>query len=182
MDPFGLSIDLETGVMKDPRRTLVRKASDMKGYYKNENSLQELIDSKGDPVHYEVFEVPVPEENGHLMYCISTLQPGLVGDEFFMTKGHYHSIPGTAEIYLCLKGSGYMLMKTEEGEWKAEEMSRGRMVYVPPFWAHRSVNTGKEPLVSFCVYPGDAGHNYGDIEEEGFAVRICTRDDEIIIK
>ena len=31
-----------------------------------------------------------------------------------------------------------------------------------------SVNTGDEPLISFCVYPADAGHNYGDIEKEGF--------------
>jgi glucose-6-phosphate isomerase len=42
-------------------------------------------------------------------------------------------------------------------------MRRSRMVYVPPHWAHRSINTGNEPLISFCVYPGDAGHNYGDI-------------------
>ena len=182
MDPFGLSIELESGTMKDPLRTLVRKASDMKGYYRDKKALKELIDRLGDPVHYEVSEVPVPEEYGHLMYCISTLQPGLIGEEYFMTKGHYHSIAGTAEIYLCLKGRGYMLMKTENGIWKAEEMARGRMVYVPPFWAHRSVNTGEEALVSFCVYPGDAGHNYGDIEKEGFPVRICRKDDKIIIK
>jgi hypothetical protein len=29
------------------------------------------------------------------MYCISKLQPGLVGDEFFMTKGHYHTVVET---------------------------------------------------------------------------------------
>ncbi len=65
-----------------------------------------------------------------------------------------------------------MLMKTEAGDCAAEAMHRGRLVYVPPRWAHRSVNTGDEPLVSFCVYPAEAGHNYGDIEEEGFPQRV----------
>jgi glucose-6-phosphate isomerase len=68
-----------------------------------------------------------------------------------------------------------MLMKTSEGEGRAERMERGRMVYVPPYWAHRSVNTGRGPLVSFCVYPGEAGHNYGDIETEGFPCRVMWR-------
>jgi len=54
-------------------------------------------------------------------------------------------------------------------------MTRGRMVYVPPFWAHRSVNVGRDPLVSFCVYPAHAGHNYGDIEVQGFPKRVFER-------
>ena len=35
-----------------------------------------------------------------------------------------------------------------------------------------SVNTGKGPLVSFCSYNAEAGHNYGDIETEGFVKRV----------
>ena len=42
------------------------------------------------------------------------------------------------------------------------------MVYVPPYWAHRSINTGDEPLISLCIYSGDAGHDYGDIKSDGF--------------
>jgi len=76
-----------------------------------------------------------------------------------------------------------MLMKTAGGKWAAEKMSRGLMVYVPPHWAHRSVNTSEdEALVSFCVYPGDAGHNYGDIEQEGFPKRIFERDGRVVIE
>ena len=117
------------------------------------------------------------------MYCLSTLQPGLVGEEFFMTKGHYHSVPNTAEVYLCLRGEGYLVMKTTDGQFAAERMMRGRMVYVPPFWAHRSVNTGRrEPLVSFCVYPADAGHNYGDIAQQGFPKRCFWRHGQCVIE
>ena len=123
----------------------------------------------------------VPEKYGHLYFCISKLQPGLVGDEYFMTKGHYHTVLETAEIYLCLCGKGYMLMKTQKGKFVAEHMRRGRMVYVPPCWAHRSVNTGNAPLVSLCVYPAEAGHNYGDIEKEGFLKRIYKRKVKVYI-
>ena len=180
--PFSVELDLERGAMRDPERRLVRRASDMRGRYADAAALEALV-AGGDPVHYEVLEVPVPGERGHLMYCISILQPGLVGEECFMTKGHYHEIPATAEIYLCLRGEGCMLMKTTDGRFAAERMSRGRMVYVPPYWAHRSVNTGEaEPLVSFCVYPGDAGHNYGDIETEGFPKRVFRRGGRVVME
>lgn len=181
MMPFGAEIDLVDGVMKDPDRYLARKTSDLRGYYQDEAALERLIDS-GDPLHYEVFEKNVPEQRGHVLFCISTLQPGRVGEECFMTKGHYHSIAETAEVYLCIRGEGYMLMKTPEGQCVFESMTRNRLVYVPPYWAHRSINTGDEPLVSFCAYPADAGHNYGDIQEEGFPKRVFIRDGKTVIE
>jgi glucose-6-phosphate isomerase len=181
INPFGLGIDLESGIMPEATNHLVRRASDMKGYYLDENALGKLIRENSDPIHYEVFELPVPEEYGHLMYCISKLYPGKIGDEFFFTKGHYHTVEETAEIYLCLKGEGYMVMKTSDGRTEEIRMERGKMVYVPPFWAHRSVNTGGEPLISFCVYPAEAGHNYGDIKEQGFPKRIFEKENSIHI-
>lgn len=74
------------------------------------------------------------------------------------------------------------MIKTTDGRFTAEEFRPGRVVYVPPYWAHRSVNTGDEPLISFCVYPGDAGHNYGDIEQEGFVKRVFKRDGRPVIE
>jgi glucose-6-phosphate isomerase len=114
--PSGVDINLQTGEMLEPDRVVVRRASDMRGYYADADALEHLIRERGDPIHYEVFEKPVPETRGNLMYCISKLQPGLIGDEFYMTKGHYHRVRHTAELYLCLRGQGLMLMKTEEGE------------------------------------------------------------------
>ena len=182
MAPFGVELDLDEGIMHRATGHLVRRASDMRGYYSDEAALEDLISEQDNPVHYEVFELPVPEECGHLMYCISTLRPGLIGTECFMTKGHYHAVLETAEIYLCLRGEGYMLMKTSDGKCAVERMSRGRMVYVPPYWAHRSVNSGNDVLTSFCVYPAEAGHNYGDIELEGFPRRVMNRGGEIVIE
>jgi len=182
-DPFSVHLDFDTGALAGAEQHLLRRASDMRGYYSNHNALEDLIVRQNDPVHYEVIEARVPLANGHLMFCISKLQPGLVGDEYFMTKGHYHAMPGTAELYLCLRGRGYIIMKTEQGAFAAEELFRGRIVYVPPFWAHRSVNTClHEPLVSLCIYPAEAGHNYGDIALQGFPKRLYHRNGVCVIE
>ena len=182
MRPFGVDIDLAEGIMRSPDRVLVRKASAMRGYYADGAALERLIEEQSDPVHYEVFEKAIPEEYGHLVFSISKLYPGLVGEECFMTKGHYHTVAQTAEIYLCIRGRGYMLMKTADGDRVLQPMTRNRLVYVPPYWGHRSINTGDEPLISLCVYPGEAGHNYGDIEREGFPKRVFIRDGKEIIE
>jgi glucose-6-phosphate isomerase len=181
IEPFGVSFDLARGMMHDPKSHLVRRASAMRGHYRDAAALEALV-AAGDPVHYEVFETPVPHEYGHLMYCISKLHPGLVGDEWFMTKGHYHTALNTGEIYLALRGEGLMMMKTPDGRCRHERFEPGRMVYVPPYWGHRSINTGTEPLISFCVYPGDAGHNYGDIEKEGFPRRAFLRQGQLVVE
>ena len=181
IEPFSVDLDVDRAEMPGATNHTVRRASAMRGHYLDEDALERLIAEHSDPIHYEVFEVPVPEEYGHLMYCISSLQPGTVGNECFMTKGHYHTVVNTSETYLCLRGEGYMLMKTSDGRFSAERMVRNKMVYVPPYWAHRSVNTGSEPLVSYCVYNAEAGHNYGDIEEEGFIKRVYKHGESIEI-
>ena len=113
MKPFGLDFDLVWGIMKEPDNHVIRLASSMKGHYKDSAALNALV-ADGDPVHYEVFEKKIPEEPGQLQFCISKTYPGTVGGECFMTKGHYHKVPDTAEVYLCLRGEGYMLMKLPE--------------------------------------------------------------------
>ena len=182
INPFTVHIDFEQLAMADPDLHNVRPASVMRGFYRDGAALERLIADGNDPLHYQTYEKEVPEEYGHILFCISKLQPGLVGDEFFMTKGHYHTIPNTGELYFCLQGEGYMVMKTREGKFDAQRMTRGALVYVPPYWAHRSVNTGTEPLAMFCAYSADAGHNYGDIEREGFPKRVFQRGTKAVIE
>jgi glucose-6-phosphate isomerase len=71
-------------------------------------------------------------------------------------------------VYHCLKGEGMIVMETPEGDWAVERLYPGRVLYVPPRWAHRSVNTGADDLVTFFVYPSHAGHDYLTIEKFGF--------------
>ena len=42
-----------------------------------------------------------------------------------MTKGHFHSVLETAEVYYCLKGHGYMVMEATDGDWTVEELRPG---------------------------------------------------------
>lgn len=147
---------------------IVRRLSDLKGQFFDQDAYNALIQEE-DRVLYEVYEIRRPEKEGELLSGISIVHPGKVGDEFFMTKGHFHSVLETAEIYICLGGEGFMVMENPEGETAVEPLSPGNTLYVPPRWAHRSVCTSRmEDLVTFFAYPGNAGHNYGTIEENGF--------------
>lgn len=181
VQPFTFRVDFAESVIADPDVHNVRRASAMRGYYQDTTALETIIQEDGDPLHYETFEKHVPEEYGQLLVCVSKIQPGTVGEEFFMTKGHYHTRVNTGEVYFCLQGAGSIVMKTPAGEFNVQRMTRGDVVYVPPYWAHRSVNTGSEPLTMFCVWPGDAGHNYGDIEKEGFPKRVFRRDGQEVV-
>jgi glucose-6-phosphate isomerase, archaeal len=182
IQPFSVQLDLAEGRMADAHARIARNASEMRGYYADQQALERLIESQGDPVHYETFESPVPEQYGHVRFCISKLYPGTVGGECFMTKGHYHTVLETGEIYLCLRGQGMMMMKLSDSTCRWESFEPGRMVYVPPYWAHRSINTGDEPLISLCIYPGDAGHNYGDIQTDGFPKRVFLREGQVVVE
>ena len=120
------------------------------------SACQALLEA-GNPPLYEVYEHRRPEVAGELLSGLSILHPGRVGNEFYMTKGHYHAVRATAEIYYCREGRGALLMENESGETAVEEFFPGRVVYVTPGWAHRSVNTGQQDLVTFFVYPANAG-------------------------
>ena len=176
-EPFSASIDRVEGTLSSPDNVYERHLSAMGEMYED----QEAVKAAGDPVIYKVYEKKIPELAGELQWCMSVTLPGKIGREYYMTKGHYHAVRDTAEIYLCVRGQGYMLMETEDGKVDAQEMRPDVAVYVPARWAHRSINTGDEPLISFCVYPGDAGHDYGTIETEGFRKRIVEIDGKAAI-
>lgn len=146
---------------------LVRRLSSMTGQYADGAAFAREL-AQADRLLYEVYDFVRPTVAGELLHGVSILQPGTVGAEYHMTKGHYHQVLATAEVYYCLRGQGCMVMETPEGEWAVEPLEAGRVLYVPPRWAHRSVNTGSEPLITFFVYPGNAGHDYGTIEQKGF--------------
>jgi glucose-6-phosphate isomerase len=170
--PFGFDILAEESRLARFDNHSVRKLSTLKGYYADDTAFQSMVDAE-DPITYEVYEIHRPEVAGELLHGLSVVHPGQVGREYFMTKGHYHSTRDTGEIYYCLKGRGYLLMENDSGECSIEELRPGRVVYVTPFWAHRSINTGSaEDLVTLFAYPGHSGHDYHSIQERGFKNRV----------
>ena len=176
---FVLDFDLKTGLSKGASSTK-RLLSQMKGMYADEAAFKEIL-AKGDPLVYEFYEIGAPEHPGDIASGTSILFPGKVGDEYFMTKGHFHTILDTAEVYYCLSGEGFMLTENSDGDWAAHKLTAGTMVYVPKGYAHRSINTGEVPLVTFFAFRGDAGHDYGTIEEKGYRKLIIEKNGEPVI-
>lgn len=166
--PFSFSIPTPGFIPSRVDNHITRRFSALRGMFLDQDAYAAMLE-KEDSLVYEVYEVRRPEVSGELLSGISIVHPGKVGREFFMTKGHFHKVLQTAEIYYCLHGEGFMVMETPAGEAVVERLSPGSALYVPPCWAHRSVCTSRqEDLVTFFIYPGNAGHDYGTIEQQGF--------------
>lgn len=164
---FIIDFNLKTGA-SEKKLTTKRTLSEMRGMFVDDVAYGEML-QEGDPVIYEFHEMCAPENEGDLAFGCSITYPGKVGHEYFMTKGHFHAIQDTAEIYYCIGGHGFLLMENPEGDWSAQELMAGKMVYVPKRYAHRSVNVSEtEPLVTFFAFRADAGHDYGTIETKGY--------------
>ncbi|MES0359973.1 MAG: glucose-6-phosphate isomerase [Anaerolineales bacterium] len=160
---------------------IVRRLSAMQNQYLDQQAYEAMLVEE-DRLLYEVYEIKRPEVAGELLQGISIVHPGKVGEEYFMTKGHFHSVLDTAEVYYCLRGEGVMVMETQGGDWAVEDLEPDKVLYVPPRWAHRSVNTsGDEDLVTFFVYPGNAGHDYGSIEKQGFRKLVVERSGQVAV-
>lgn len=166
--PFTFSWSIPGAIPSRYDNHIQRRLSSMRGQFLDSDAFENQLAAE-DALLYEVYEFKRPEMAGELQFGISIVHPGKVGDEFFMTKGHFHTVLDTAEVYYCLQGRGYMVMETPEGDWSVEPLQPGSVLYVPPRWAHRSVNASLDgDLIIFFVYPGNAGHDYGTIEDQGY--------------
>ncbi len=176
MEPFTTHLNLQTGVIHPVRKVLQRRLSDMRHMYADEDAYRHILQTEGDRLIYEVYPVDLPEEAGQVLQSTTIIHPGRVGDEFHMTKGHFHAQRDRAEVYLGLAGEGYLILQAEDGTVRGVPMQAGTLAYVPPSWAHRTANTGDTPFVFLAVWPGDAGHDYATIERSGFARLLVSKD------
>ena len=174
INPFTVYLSLNNG-LNGENPGLKRYLSNMKGMFLDDAAEQKMLESE-NPLLYEFYDFGIPQTSGDINFGTSITYPGKVGNEYYMTKGHFHQILETAEAYYCIGGHGYMLMETPEGEWDAQELTSGKVVYVPQRWAHRSINIGTEPLITFFAFRADAGHDYGTIETKGFRKLIVEKD------
>ena len=118
MKPFAVNIDFKQGSITAPARVTRRTLKDLEGLFYDEEEYRRVL-AKEDPLLYEVYEIPVPNEEGHLLSCTTIIYPGKVGKEYYFTKGHFHEKEDRAEIYTCLQGEGYLLMHTRSGRCTA---------------------------------------------------------------
>lgn len=144
-----------------------RYLADVKKMFVNPAATERIL-AKENPLVYEFYELGIPSDPGDLAFGTSITYPGQVAGEYYMTKGHFHQILETAEVYYCFQGRGMMMMENPEGRWDCQELTPGRAVYVPKRFAHRSINVGGNPFITFFCFRADAGHDYRSIETKGF--------------
>lgn len=175
--PSPVDFDGATGLlhgasMVEDRRTL----GELAGVFADESARAAL-----DPatLAYSVrCSFPVSDgTEGGLFFGCTFLQPGTVGDEYFMTKGHFHTKRDAAEFYWGIEGEGILLLMGEDRSIRAERVSPGSLHYIPGRIAHRMVNVGDRVLSFGACWPSDAGHDYEAIRREGFSARVLRGPD-----
>jgi glucose-6-phosphate isomerase len=151
-----------------------KRLSELAGLYGDTSAFDRAL-SAGDRVVYAVEDYRPSATLGDLCFGVTHMQPGRIGDEFFLTRGHIHAIGNRPETYRGEAGQGVMLLESPDGQVVTLDVTPGGTVYVPPFWIHRSVNVGPDPLVMTFVYPADSGQDYGIIaRSNGMRVRVVA--------
>ncbi len=169
------SIDWQTGLVNGPNvQTSTKTLGQIRPLFHDQAAAGKI------PSDQELYRVqvyaPVPDgTEGGLYWGTTTVLPGKVGDEYYMTKGHFHHIRNRAEYYATVQGQGALLLMGEDGITRSETMQPGSVLYIPAATAHRVANTGSMPLVFIACWPSDAGHDYETIERDGFSARMLER-------
>jgi len=160
-------VDISSGQLKGATNRYVKTFNDLEGLYGDTAAFHALVSQRGTDVAYEVTDYKASSNPGDIIIGVTRMEPGKIGDEYYMTRGHIHARPNRPEMYYGESGLGVMLLESPDGQVRTIEIGPRTMCYVPPFWIHRSVNVGREPLVMTFSYPADSGQDYDIIAKAG---------------
>ena len=170
-----IGFDFETGMARGVPIGK-RRLSEMRGMFFDADAYEGKL-AEEDPVVYEYHALDIPQTPGDISFGFSILMPGRVGNEYYFTKGHFHNILDTAEMYLCTRGRGCLLIESKAGDCRLIALAPGCAGYVPKGYAHRSINiSDSEPFITLFTYRADAGHDYATSETKGFRKLLVCRD------
>lgn len=159
----------------EPIINQIRKLGDISGIFYDNHRCKEM-DPEQTAYAVQAWQ-PVEEGiSGGLFFGASTIYPGKVGNEYFMTKGHFHKISDRAEFYWGIQGQGMLILMDRKRHTWAEEVYPGSLHYIGGETAHRLANTGHEKLVVGACWPSDSGHDYEEIAANGFSARLVEMD------
>lgn len=161
-DPARLVVRIADGRMEGATGRYEKRLSELDGLYLDAAAHAAAM-TRGDPVVYTVEDFRPSVHAGDMIFGVTRMRPGKIGDEFYLTRGHIHAKADRPEIYHGQAGRGLMLLESPEGETRTIEIAPNAVCYVPPYWIHRSINIGTDDLVMAFSYPADAGQDYGII-------------------
>ena len=165
--PCSVSFESGTGVVSEATAHYEKRLSDLRGLFLDPDALELRIQKENDPICYENYAFNQSQAEGDIFFGTTIIHPGKVGSEYHLTRGHYHRKRGHAETYQALAGHGLVLFEREDGTTSVAELAAGKVTYIPPFWAHRSINTGDVPLVFLWTCSVEAGHDYEGLGSRG---------------
>lgn len=174
--PVAMRILAEAGRLEGGNGRYEKFLSDLAGLYRDDSAYrQRLAADDGRPVYW-VESSQTEDGPGGLITGISVLEPGVVGAEYAMTRGHLHAVADRSELYVGLSGRGVMILEALDGRSEVVDVQPGQAVYVPGHWVHRSVNVGTERFATLFCYAADAGQDYSIIERAGGMKSLVIKD------
>lgn len=139
-----------------------------------------LMDPKGPGVTEPYFVI-----RGEAGQNITVLTPGLNGNEFNKTYGHFHNYQGM-EIYNVVYGQGVLVMQRNDENGEAKEvrvvsLRSGMSVEIPSGYGHCLVNVGKTYLVVIDNAPDfKNAHNFEPVKDKrGLAYYVVDKRGEV---
>jgi glucose-6-phosphate isomerase, archaeal len=175
-EPFCLTMELSELQALPGAQAGVNRLSKVRDHFADQQEVMRILQLE-DPIIYEFTSIKRYDSSALLSLGITVICPGKVGDEFFMTKGHFHDREHDGdEVYYVQSGIGRLLLQSWQGDFKILEMKPGMILYTPSSWAHRTVNTGNENLVFLSIWPAVTEYDYQLIlDRGGFPKRIIER-------
>ena len=182
LKPYGLCLNFESGELSFYNKKVEIKLSDLKEFFSNREAVESKLIKGEDPLIYLYYDCVQPPVRGEMSFGVTRVLPGKIGDEYNHTRGHYHTDGGAGEIYVGIKGEGFLLLQKRDGSCTNEKLERRKVVYAPVDWnGHRTVNTGKDELVFLTIEQADSGHDYETIKKRGFAKLVVERNGKPVI-
>ncbi len=166
---------VHTSLMGEGIKKDVRFLGELQNVFEDKITLETI---SRETIVYEVYSyIPVEEKSsGSLNFGLTHIHPGKVGQEYFMTKGHFHTCEESSEYYWGIEGEGVLILMDKDRNVWGEKMFPGSLHYIPGSIAHRVANTGNTLLAFGACWPSDAGHNYEEIALNGFSGRVLEID------
>ena len=88
LSPIEISFDAATGALSPATGRYRKHLSHLEGVFRGADAWSRAIQENADRLVYEVNEYK--KEGTDLFFGTTTMQPGKVGKEYFMTRGHFH--------------------------------------------------------------------------------------------
>lgn len=175
LDVVAVRLAWDTGAMSGaPVQESSKKLGELKGLFLDDAAL-DAMDAQREVYRVRWWPAVPAGQPGGLFWGVTILHPGKVGEEYFMTHGHFHADKTRAEYYAAASGHGVLLRMDDQRTTWGEGMLPGSLHYISGRHAHRVVNTGDEPLIFWACWGSDAGYDYASIRERGFGANLVER-------